>query len=128
MLNRHDNYVWLITRAISAMSNYLLPCLVLPLVAAKVLGSRLREGIEPLRRWRYWLGMAVVVILMEWLSALLSAGTSSQASIWTQIVGTIRSALANVPQVVEIVAEAALVSYFVTRQRETSNLNRQAVS
>jgi len=124
MLNRHDNYVWLITRAISAMSNYLLPCLVLPLVAAKVLGSRLREGLEPLRRWRYWLAMAVVVILMEWLSDLLSAGTSLQASIWAQIISTIRAAVADVPQVVEIVAEAALVSYFVVARRESSNLNR----
>ena len=113
---------------ISITSDYLLPCLLLPWVAVKVMGKRLREGIQPLRCWQYWAGMAIIVFLAEWISDQIFSGHLVAGSFWTEVVAVIRITLADLPLVVGGVAAAGLVSYFVTAPRESTNLVGQSAS
>jgi hypothetical protein len=128
MLNSHDNYVWLISRAIIVTNDYLLPCLLLPWVAVKVAGNRLREGMQPLRRWQYWAGMALIVFVAGWISDLLSPGSGASGSLWTEAASAIRLTLADLPLIVGGVAAASLVSCFVTAQRGSADLVGQSAS
>jgi hypothetical protein len=127
MLNRHDNYVWLISNAIGITSGYLLPCLLLPWTMAKVGTDRgFRAGASALRRWEYWLGMAVIVLLAQWISDEISNWHFGGEGMF---VTTTRLALANLPLIIGWVAAAGLVGYFVgSRGGTASNILRQATS
>ena len=127
-LNYHDNYVWLISRAISITSEYLLPSLLLPWVAVRVIGNRLRDGLQVLRSWQYWVGMAVIVLVAEWISDLLAPGSLKAGSFWAEFVVIIRLAMADLPLIVGGVAAAGLVIYFVPAHRGSANLVGNAAS
>lgn len=113
MLNGNDRHFGLILHVTRVTSGYLLPCLVLPWIAVKVLGRRLREGVRPLRCWRYWAGMVLIIYLAQWVSDQLSVGRLGTGSLWTAVMGTIRLALTDLPLVVGWVTAAGLVGYFV---------------
>ncbi len=113
MLNGNDRYFWLLLHVTRLTSGYLLPCLVLPWIAVKVVGKRLREGLRPLRCWRYWAGMVLVIYLAQWVSDQLSIGRLETGSLWTELMGTIWLALADLPLIVGWVLVAGLLGYFV---------------
>lgn len=62
---------WL-DRGFSALFWFVLPGLFLPLVAARVLGSRLRAALKTLIRWQYWTALAVLVVIGVWIPQLLA--------------------------------------------------------
>jgi len=128
LLNYHDKYIWLISRTISLTNDYLVPSLVFPWVAAKVLGSPFRDGSQPLKCWRYWVGMALLVAVASWISDVLSPGSAAVGSLWEEVGGILRLLLADLPLVVGGVAAAGLVSYFLAPNRAGANLVGQPVS
>jgi len=125
--DRGDRHVWLISRTTDLSSDYLIPCLLLPLAMAKVgAGRSLREGLRTLRRWQYWGGMAVIVFVASWLS--------NQFAEWhlprTELIITARQTLSNLPLVIAAVAAAGLAGFFVGSGEPIASTNvlRQSVS
>ena len=62
---------WL-DRGFSALFWFVLPGVFLPLIAARVLGSRLRAALKTLIRWQYWTALAVLVVVGVWIPQLLA--------------------------------------------------------
>lgn len=128
-LNDHDRYFGVIIRVNHFIEDYLVPCLVLPWVAAKVIGERFREGKRPLQSWRYWVGMAMIIYLSSWIGDVLSIAYATTSWFGKNVVSVVLKAVAALPIVVGWVAAAGLVSYFLTgRADRNAKVVGQAVS
>lgn len=55
---------------------YLLPCIFLPLIGARVVGASSIRVLRTWGRWQYWLGMAITAIAGVWLTRLILSWTS----------------------------------------------------
>jgi hypothetical protein len=66
-----SNYDSVLGYVLSILFWYLLPCIFLPLIAARVVGTSSVRGIRTWSRWQYWLGMAITVLAGVWLTRLL---------------------------------------------------------
>lgn len=92
---------------------YILPGLLLPVIAAKVTGATFRQGLRTLLRWRYWLVLAFIVLVGVWLPELLlqwklGAGLSGEtASLAARFVTAYAIATAA------WLSAAGILSYFV---------------
>jgi hypothetical protein len=93
---------------------FLAPALVLPWIMAKVgAGGPLRAAVAAIRRWEYWLSMAMVVVAVELLSdGILSVGFGLSRSA-TGIFRFFVTLIANFPYVVGWLLIAGLLGYFV---------------
>jgi hypothetical protein len=49
---------------------YVVPCIFLPVIAARVIGVSSLAGLRTLGRWKYWLSMAVTVVVGIWVTRL----------------------------------------------------------
>jgi len=100
---------------------FLAPALVLPWIMAKVTGGRLRAGLAAIRRWEYWLSMAVLVVAVELLSdGVLSVGFGLSRSA-TGIFRFLVTLLANLPYVIGWLLIAGLLGYFVNSRRSDAS-------
>jgi len=98
---------------ISIVFWFLLPSLLLPVIAARVIGARVRAGLNTLVRWRYWLAMIVTVCVGVWLTSFLlgwKPGKSLSAQEGSLI---FRMALGYVLATVAWLTTAGLLGYFV---------------
>ena len=100
---------------------FLAPALVLPWIMAKVGGGRLRAGLAAIRRWEYWLGMAVLVVAVELLSdGILRVGFGLSRSA-TGILRFLVTLIANLPYVIGWLLIAGLLGYFVNSRRSDAS-------
>jgi hypothetical protein len=110
---------------------FVAPALVLPWIMAKVgAGGRLRAGVAAVRRWEYWLSMAVLVLAAGSLSdGILSVGLGFSWSA-TGIVRFFVLLIANLPYVIGWLLVAGLLGYFVNSRRSgaPTDVIRQSVS
>ncbi|ABF39932.1 hypothetical protein Acid345_0929 [Candidatus Koribacter versatilis Ellin345] len=98
---------------ISIVFWFLLPSLMLPLIAARVIGARVRAGLKTLIRWRYWLAMIVTVCVGVWLTTVLlnwKPGKSLSAQEGSLI---FRMALGYLLATTSWLTTAGLLGYFV---------------
>jgi hypothetical protein len=108
---------------------FLAPALVLPWIMAKVGGSRLRAGLAAIRRWEYWLSMAVLVLAAGLISdGILSVGLGSRSA-----TGTVRFfvlLISNLPYVIAWLLIAGLLGCFVNSRSSDAptDVIRQSVS
>ena len=105
--------------AFSILFWFVLPSLLLPLIAARVIGARIRAGFKTLLRWRYWLAMVVMLLIGVWLtSALLDwrPGKSLGAQTASLIV---RMVVAYLLATAAWLTTAGLLGYFI---RANSNV------
>jgi hypothetical protein len=97
------------------------PALVLPWIMAKVGGGRLRAGLAAIRRWEYWLSMAVLVLAASLLSdGILSVGLGLSRSA-TGIVRFFVLLISNLPYVIGWLLVAGLLGYFVNSGRSDAS-------
>lgn len=88
---------------------------------AKVGGGRLRAGLAAIRRWEYWLSMAVLVVAVELLSdAILSVGFGLSRSA-TGIFRFLVTLIANLPYAIGWLLIAGLLGYFVNSRRSDAS-------
>ncbi len=92
---------------------FLLPTLMLPVIAARVIGARVRAGFKTLIRWRYWLAMIVTVCVGVWLSTIVlnwkpgkSLGAQEASLVFRMILGYLLATAAWL-------TTAGLLGYFV---------------
>jgi len=128
-LNNNDQHFALILHITRVISDYLLPCFLLPWTAAKVMGNHFRDGLIALRSWRYWVGMVVIIYFAQWISDQLTHGSSSVTFWWMVISATLLRTLSILPIVVGWVTAAGLVSYFLkARTSSAADVVGQTVS
>ena len=92
---------------------YVLPCLFLPAIAAKVAGSGALRGLGTLCRWQYWLAMAVTTVLGVWVTRLILGWTPGHTLGAETVSLGLRLALAYVIATVAWLMTAGLLGYFV---------------
>jgi hypothetical protein len=101
---------------------YLVPCLLLPWIMAKVgTGGRLRTGTAAVCRWPYWAGMAAIVFVSGSLSELLLSWRFGISVSTTGIIRFVPLFLANLPYVIGWLLTAGLLGYFVNSAGNTSS-------
>jgi len=125
-LNINAHHYGLISRITNFTSNYLMPCLVLPWTAVKIIGRPFHEGLTAFRSWRYWLGMVVIICFAQWISDQLMFSRAAATSFWAEISGVILRTLSILPLVAGWVAAAGLVGYFF--RPRTADVVRQSIS
>ena len=59
----------------SILEWYVIPCVFLPLIAARVIGASSLAGLRTLARWKYWLAMAVTALAGVWVPRLIANWT-----------------------------------------------------
>lgn len=110
---------------------FLAPALVLPWIMAKVgVSGKLQAGVAAIRRWEYWLSMAVLVSASQLLSdGILSVGLGFTKS-GTGIFRFFVLLIANLPYVIGWLLIAGLLGYFVNPRRSDAppNVIGQSVS
>jgi hypothetical protein len=105
---------WLVEMAVNLISWYLVPCLVLPWIMAKVgTDGGFRAGLRAIRRWHYWVGMAAIIFCAEWVSDWLPVGRLVSGPGRREIIVPIMVTIGNLPYVVGWVLVAGLLGYFV---------------
>lgn len=106
-------YVRAVGFFLSIVTWYLLPGLILPVSAARVVGSELRSALRALRSWQYWLGLAVTISLGVWVTQALMGWTpgTSLAQQTTSLV--IRLAFAYLLATSAWLLTIGLLGYFV---------------
>ena len=115
-LNTNDQHFGLISRITGFTSDYLMPCIVLPWAAVKIMGQPFRDGLIAFRSWRYWLGMVVIIYLAQWISDELLFDHSTSTSFSAEIAGVLLRTLSILPLVIGWVAAAGLVTYFLSNR------------
>jgi len=129
VLGTSDPASWF-RRAMDLASLFLAPCLVLPWVMAKVGGRTFRAGLGAIRRWQYWVGMAVIVFSAELVSSLLPVWGFETRAIRSSILLATKVAITNLPYVIGWVLVAGLLGYFMGTRSDgaRADLLGQAVS
>ena len=108
-----SSYVRILHFSTAVLLWYLLPCLLLPWMAAKVVGTKLRAGLRTLLQWRYWLGMAATVVVGVWLTNLLLDWTPGH-SLKQQTAGLVlRLTIAYLLATAAWLVTAGVLGYFV---------------
>jgi hypothetical protein len=126
-LNDYDTHYRLISHISDLTSDYLIPCLIFPWATVKILGRPFRDGLQILRSWRYWVGMALIIYCANWVSSQLIFGRSETTILWKEILEIPLRTLSYLPIVIGWVAAAGLVSYFFSA-RASNNIVRQPAS
>ncbi len=98
---------------ISILFWFALPTLLLPVIAARVIGARVRAGLKTLLRWRYWLAMIVTVLIGVWLASTILNWTPGKSLAAQQTSLFFRMALAYLLATAAWLATAGLLGYFV---------------
>ena len=68
-------YVHGVRYLLSIVMWYILPGLILPVTAARVIGSELKLAFRAFVSWRYWLTLALIAFLGVWLVKILLSWT-----------------------------------------------------
>ena len=109
---------------------YVLPCLFLPAIAAKIAGGGALRGLRTLGRWQYWLSMAVTTLLGVRVTTLILGWTPGRTlSVQTVSLG-VRLALAYAIATAAWLMTAGLLGYFVGSRNDgaAANLAGQAAA
>lgn len=92
---------------------YVLPALLLPLLAARVIGARVRTGFKVLIRWKYWLVLALLVALGVWLPQVVMEWTPGKKLSAESASLAVRLAVAYAIAVAAWLCTAGLLGYFI---------------
>jgi hypothetical protein len=109
-------YVTAIQYGWAVLMWYLLPVLTLPWVTAKVSGNRLRAGFGALANWRYWLVMALTVVMGVWITGLLADWTPGHGLHVEMVSMVLRLLLAYVIAVAAWLVAAGVLGGVISRQ------------
>ncbi len=115
--NGESTYFRVVGWAIAIVFWYLLPCLMLPWMAAKVAGGKFVAGLRTLLRWRYWLAMAMTVLVGVGVTELLLGWVPGHSLRAQSVSLGIRLALAYLLATLAWLAIAGILGYFVGPQR-----------
>ena len=92
---------------------YVLPSLLLPIIAARIAGASFLRGLLILRHWQYWLGMAATVFLGVWLTKLI-VGWTPGTTLTQQTIGmVVRFTFTYLIAIAAWLLAAGVVAYFV---------------
>lgn len=92
---------------------YVLPCVFLPLIAARVVGGSALRGLRTLARWQYWLAMAFTALLGVWLTNQILGWTPGKTLSQQTVSLIIRMIVAYLIATVAWLATTGLLGYFV---------------
>lgn len=119
------------SRATNVITLFLVPCLVLPWVMAKVgTEGRIRLGLNAIRSWQYWAGMAIIVFFAHLVSDWLPVWHFETRTVPRQILFSLGISISYFPYVIAWILIAGLLGYFVSsRERgDSSDVRRQTAS
>jgi hypothetical protein len=106
-------YVRALGCLLSIVNWYLLPGLILPVTAARVVGSELRTALRAIFSWRYWLALAATTLLGVWITKILLQWMPG-ATLQQQTAGlVVRLGLAYILATVAWLLTIGLLGYFV---------------
>jgi len=92
---------------------YLLPCVFLPVIAARVAGGSGLRGLRALRRWQYWGAMAVMALAGVWLTHQILGWTPGHTLSEQTVSLVVRFGLAYVIATAAWLLAAGVLGYFV---------------
>jgi hypothetical protein len=110
-----NGYVNTIEYAFSIFLWYLLPSVLLPIIAARVVGTGVRDGLRALTRWQYWLAMAITSSVGVWLTNLILGWTPGKTLSQQTTSLVLRLALVYALATAAWLITAGLLGYFVSR-------------
>ncbi len=92
---------------------YILPTVLLPIIAARIAGASFLRGLRILWHWQYWLGMAVTTLLGVWVTKLI-VGWMPGTTLTQQTVSVVsRTAFAYVIATTAWLSTAGILGYFL---------------
>lgn len=92
---------------------YVIPCVLLAIIAARVYGTNFLHGLRILKYWQYWVGMAVTVFLGVWVTTLIM-GWMPGKTLTQQTIGMgIRLGLVYLIATAAWLMTAGVLGYFV---------------
>jgi hypothetical protein len=106
--------------AFSILLWYLLPSVLLPIIAARVVGASVRDGVRVLTRWQYWLAMAITTIAGVWLTNMILGWTPGKTLSQQTTSLVLRFALVYALATAAWLVTAGLLGYFVSRGGDSS--------
>jgi hypothetical protein len=92
---------------------YVLPCVFLPVIAARVIGASVLRGLRTLTRWQYWFGMAITALLGVWLTSQVMEWTPGKTLSQQTVSLVIRLIVAYLFATAAWLATAGLLGSFV---------------
>jgi hypothetical protein len=102
---------------------YILPCVFLPIIAARVIGAPVLRGLRTLARWQYWLGMAITTVLGVWLPIQILGWTPGKTLSQQTASLVIRLIVAYLFATAAWLATAGLLGSFVRPRDDGSRTN-----
>lgn len=121
--NGDSGYTTALGYLFSIVQWYVLPCVFLPVIAARIAGGSSLRGLRTLGRWQYWLGMTVTSALGVWVTSLLVGWTPGRTLSEQTVSLVIRLGLAYAMATEAWLATAGLVGYFVGFRSDGTRAN-----
>ncbi|HTS37627.1 MAG TPA: hypothetical protein VMH04_18270 [Candidatus Solibacter sp.] len=115
-----NGYVNLVEYAFSILLWYVLPLALLPIVAARVVGARVRDGLRALSHWRYWVAMAITSAVGVWLTSLILEWIPGKTLRQQTTSLVLRLAVVYALATAAWLVTAGLLGYFVARGGDSS--------
>ena len=130
LLPSRGSSTWLY-RATDLIALIVVPSLVLPWIMAKVgTDGKIRLGLNAIRRWQYWAGMAIIACFAQLISYWLPVLHFDTKAVPRQILLSLMVSINYFPYVIAWVLVAGLLGYFVSSrwQGAASGVRGQATS
>ena len=95
---------------------YVIPCVFLAIIAARIYGASFLRGLRILKSWKYWVGMALTVLLGVWVSVLIVGWLPGETLTQQTISMVIRLGFAYLIATGAWLMTAGVLGYFVKTQ------------
>ena len=116
-------YVTALGYIFSASFWYILPCVFLPVIAARIVGAPVRRGLRTLAQWQYWFGMAITTLLGVWLTIQILGWTPGKTLSQQTVSLVIRLIVAYLIATAAWLAMAGLLGSFVGPRDDGTRAN-----
>ena len=108
-----DSYTTALEYFLLILYWYVLPSVILAVTAARICGANFLRGLQILKHWQYWLGMAVTAILGVWVTKLILEWMPGKTLTQQTVSMIIRFALIYLIATAAWLLTTGVVGYFV---------------
>lgn len=116
-----SGYATILQYILAILFWYVLPAVLLPIIACPIAGTSFLRGFRTLGRWQYWLTMAVLALVGIGLTSLILGWTPGKTLNEQTVSLIIRLALVYVIATAAWLATAGLLGYFVAASASGSH-------
>ena len=116
-----QSYVTALEYSLLILYWYVIPCVVLPITAARICGASFIRGLKILKHWQYWLGMAATAVLGIWITKLIVGWIPGTTLTQQTISMAIRLGVVYLIATVAWLLTASVLGYFVRVESQTES-------